>query len=679
MCKVSVIIPVYNKAQYLDNCLNSIESQSLREIEIICIDDGSTDESRDILERHARNDERIIVIAQQNQGASSARNRGIERARGRYIAFMDADDFYPDCDVLADLYHAATTHHSPVCGGSLYELSADGIQTNPKQKAKRAYLFEENGFVEFSDYQFDYGFTRFIFEKQLIQSRGIRFGSLSVYEDPLFLVEIMTVVKRFYALKRPSYIYRVEYHSRQWTSDNARDLAIALSREAELAIASGLSVLREEHLRRLHYSYLPALFSIKSELRDDALEALSALQESIPNSDESKLAASVHRGLRILVETAEVYRSMPRFYDLAPYSKTDNPSQKTTVSIVIPFFNSEEYLEHCIASALGQTYRNLDVVLVDDGSTDRSLSIAQKICGLDPRAQIVRKENGGLSSARNAGLLAATGDYVLFLDSDDLLVPSAVEHLLGVARDSNADQVFFSAQSFYDSYEALEQHPGFTTYYNYTGEYEKQLSGKELFVQLRENGDFKPSACLQLIKRDFLTEHSLTFMTGIIHEDNLFTVQCLSVSTSSFVLPEQLYLRRVRCESIMTSKKGLRNAFGYYRSIIGVARFLDAEPSSTERDFAEALQTQVSIWRRDAAKYTALASTEDLDAFLETLSVGDRVLFKTIIVDQVKSDRAFAKEKKKQSAEISRVKKSHSYRIGHMLLAPPRWLKAKLK
>ena len=92
--KVSVILPVYNVAPYLEQCMDSIINQTLKEIEIICVDDGSTDESLDILKNYAKNDERIILIEQKNAGAGAARNNGLAKARGKYLSFLDSDDFF---------------------------------------------------------------------------------------------------------------------------------------------------------------------------------------------------------------------------------------------------------------------------------------------------------------------------------------------------------------------------------------------------------------------------------------------------------------------------------------------------------------------------------------------------------------------------------------------------------
>lgn len=93
MIKASIILPVYNVEKYLPRCLDSLLNQTLNELEFICIDDGSTDKSLDILRRYARKDSRFIIVTQENQGSGVARNKGLQLAKGKYIAFLDPDDW----------------------------------------------------------------------------------------------------------------------------------------------------------------------------------------------------------------------------------------------------------------------------------------------------------------------------------------------------------------------------------------------------------------------------------------------------------------------------------------------------------------------------------------------------------------------------------------------------------
>ena len=118
------------------------------------------------------------------------------------------------------------------------------------------------------------------------------------------------------------------------------------------------------------------------------------------------------------------------------------------ISIVIPVYNVEEYLALSLASAMTQTYEDIEIVCVNDGSTDKSLEILEAAQAKDSRIQIITKRNGGLSSARNAGIDAAKGEYICFLDSDDLLEPEACETIIEVFDDTNADIVTYGATAY---------------------------------------------------------------------------------------------------------------------------------------------------------------------------------------------------------------------------------------
>lgn len=115
--KISVIIPIYNMERYLEESLNSVLNQTMNEIEIICVDDGSTDGSLEILRRYKENNECLKILIQKNQGSGAARNAGIGAARGEFVAFMDPDDYYADNDVLEYLYTCAKRERVNLCGG----------------------------------------------------------------------------------------------------------------------------------------------------------------------------------------------------------------------------------------------------------------------------------------------------------------------------------------------------------------------------------------------------------------------------------------------------------------------------------------------------------------------------------------------------------------------------------
>ena len=122
---------------------------------------------------------------------------------------------------------------------------------------------------------------------------------------------------------------------------------------------------------------------------------------------------------------------------------------ESKVSIVIPVYNVEAYLKECVDSAIKQTYKNLEIILVDDGATDSCPEICDVYAQSDKRIKVIHRENGGLSAARNTGMDASTGEYIYFLDSDDYIELKAIEKLVNTIETEKADFVFFDGYVFY--------------------------------------------------------------------------------------------------------------------------------------------------------------------------------------------------------------------------------------
>lgn len=169
---ISIIIPIYNNIKYLPVCLNSVISQTLLNIEIICIDDGSTDKSLNILREYKKKDHRINIIHQKNQGSAIARNKGIKISKGKFIAFMDSDDLYPNKYTLELMFKNAIQKKVLICGGGI----RDFIQNN-NNKIKLLNIlkisFSKNIILKYSNYQYDFYYQRFIYNKNFIKKNKL--------------------------------------------------------------------------------------------------------------------------------------------------------------------------------------------------------------------------------------------------------------------------------------------------------------------------------------------------------------------------------------------------------------------------------------------------------------------------------------------------------------------------
>ncbi len=277
MCRISVIVPVYNAAKYLADTLGSIQSQTIKDIEILCIDDGSTDHSAEIIQEKQAQDPRIKYEYQPNQGAGAARNRGIENARGEFLAFMDADDSYPNIYALERLYMAAKENNALICGGSAQQAGVDFDHDGKR-------IFDADGFVCFADYQFDLLFVRFIFQRSFIVDHTIRFPTLKVYEDPIFLVNTLIKSEKFFAIHDCVYRYSGAHQTQTMSPGKAKDYLKGLTEE--------LTISAEHHLPELHRAAFERLekeasYFAEQYLYSDNLEMLNLLLNANGAIDKS--------------------------------------------------------------------------------------------------------------------------------------------------------------------------------------------------------------------------------------------------------------------------------------------------------------------------------------------------------------------------------------------------------
>lgn len=280
MCKISIIVPVYNAENSLVATLNNIREQSLEDVEIICVDDGSTDNSSNIIKKTQIQDKRIYNIYQKNQGAGVARNKGISVAKGEYIAFMDADDFYPNMFVLEKLYLAAKRNQALICGGS-----AQGIGKNDRR------AFEIEGYMEFSDYQFDFLFARFIFKRSFLNDRKIVFPNLRVYEDPIFLAKALIEAKKFFVIKEAVYTYTGSHQIQTMNLEKIKDYIIGITQSLYISSANHLERLHRDTFERLDqevcYYAEKYLYEGDKEILNLLLKADVAINRELIGIDEN--------------------------------------------------------------------------------------------------------------------------------------------------------------------------------------------------------------------------------------------------------------------------------------------------------------------------------------------------------------------------------------------------------
>lgn len=229
-------------------------------------------------------------------------------------------------------------------------------------------------------------------------------------------------------------------------------------------------------------------------------------------------------------------------------SEGENEEMSDLISVIVPVFNVEKYLYRCLDSVCGQTYTNLEIIVVDDGSTDQSPDICKKYAKADSRVQVIHKKNGGLSDARNAGLAVATGSYIGFVDSDDWIEPNMYEVLYTLCREHNLDLI---AARFCEEMSGKETRETFSNEFHV-------LQGLDM---LRCNLADSPQCIItnsvwdRLYKREVL--RGLMFPVGKCYEDICFSAKVFLNSKKCGYLDAGLYHYVIREDSIMG--RGVKN------------------------------------------------------------------------------------------------------------------------
>ena len=266
MPKVSVIVPVYNTEKYLLRCIDSILAQTFTDFELILVNDGSTDNSDKICDEYARKDNRIVVIHKENGGVSSARNRGIDVARGEWITFVDSDDYISET-YLSD-FPMESTHDMEICGMELFGY-ASKIYCPIDNKLYKSEI------SSFFDYEFDNPYITSpcvkLLKQSILLTYNIRFNNqIKITEDTLFIMEYMKYCNEVYLIKKTNYYYRYpENLQRKYRQDaesmsyNLTKLTNAIFELSEIFRFNPIKI--SQGLNRFHYSCFTANLNTLSD------------------------------------------------------------------------------------------------------------------------------------------------------------------------------------------------------------------------------------------------------------------------------------------------------------------------------------------------------------------------------------------------------------------------------
>lgn len=706
--ELSVIIPVYNGEKYLEETMDSIMSQTFEAFEVICVDDGSTDRSLEILERYQQKEQKVKVLRQNHEGAGAARNRGLINAQGTYVIFLDSDDIFDQYMLEKIAAKGEKTQADVIVFGAKRYDNRSGQIINAPWYLRKELIPEKEVFSRkdaegrLLEITMPHPWTK-AFRREYVWKENLRFQNLPNSNDAYFVLVALAAAEKVTAIKEDFVFYRVfregslqnkkknnplcflEAYEAVYDELKKREIYSEVERGFCNTVLSGctynLNTVNDDEAR---WKIIRALCSQRFS-RMGLLDFPEDFYNVIDNRNQIA-------GLPYALEVREQMDRRNCYEPERLVTSADFCGEKK-VTVIIPVYNTEQYLSECIDSILGQTLKELEVICIDDGSTDQSLEVLEHYAQMDRRVTIFQQKNCGLSVVRNRGLENASGEYVYFMDSDDILRQDALENLYSRSKKEELDVLYFDAVTLYENEEIRESHPEFDNYYVRKGNYPINCTGSEMFVKMRETGEYRVNIGIQFFRREFLEEEDLKFQPGIIHEDNDFTFRAMLLAKKTGYISEAYFNRRIRAQSIMTVKTRFHHIYGYFKSFLKMLSFLE-EYSFPEEMTGLLYDTVYSVLNCAKKGYGELSGAEKYAAM--GLRGSERIQFRLFVEQgaetvaklhrtyaekseinrklQITYDEKFERglEIKRLKKEIASIKKSRSYRLARMIGFPVR-------
>lgn len=511
--KVSVVIPVYNASLYLRQCIDSILRQTLTDFELICVNDGSTDNSLDILKSY--DDPRIKIIDKENTGAGDSRNVGMKVAKGDYLSILDADDFF-DPKMLEVLYNEATSQKVDivVCGYRMYndklKKTTGTFMTSMVGVGKP----EEFG-NDLLSMQSPNAWTK-LFKTSFIRKYELQFDNVPYCNDMAFVYSSLFCASSISVIEDVLVNYRF-FTATQASANKPQNLSL---------LVKSLLTTKEVLVKNNLYKKFESIFieGIRSRLQHELhagmahnkREAIKSLKDIIPKE----------------------------FYDKMFYAKT-------AISVIVPVYNVEPFLKECLDSLIHQTLKNIEIICVNDGSTDGSLSILKEYEKKDKRIKVITQENKGLPVARRTATAVATGEYLQFVDSDDYIDLDTCECLYTYAKLYDHDMLSFQAIDF-NSETRKETRTPYHSLRWVTHGLNHTFTWRDIKNSITS---YAATACLTLYKKSFLEANNIEWVNKkLCYEDTPFFTKSVFLAKRVGVLKEAFYHRRIHNQSITQNK-----------------------------------------------------------------------------------------------------------------------------
>lgn len=552
---VSVIVPVYNSERELQRCLSSIFSQSLKSIEVICVNDGSKDNSLEILRKNEQNHHNMRVMSQENSGQATARNRAISVATGKYLGFVDSDDWV-ESNMFETMAMELEQHPKAQIVKCGVHCDFDYPVSDTERRGAESYFAEPEtrGIHHIDCHSL---LTGVIWDKlyrtSLIKDNKIKFPEGVKNEDEAFALFCVCHAE-FYILLKEKFYHYIKNQSGTMNTQIRLNLSGRVPDVFDVC-----NLMLDFLLAEKMYSYIGRVLKtilgaadrfegsvIDGEIKHAVYTLLNKAQfqlyaDTIVPEKRAWCRRKAAKYLNLYYDKPFTFKDLsiwlPNAIDIKPVKSSVCPK----VSFIVPVYNVEQFLVSSIESLRNQTLFNIEILCIDDGSQDKSLEILEHYQQIDSRIRVITQTNCGVSLTRNRGLEEAKGEYVAFVDGDDIVLPEMAEKCIVAATKFNLDVVAFDYCCF-----DCQTGKNIDHYWTISNRHKElpinQVFDAESFAHRQFS--FYGSSCVFLWRISFLKERKLYFPQIKISEDLCFVVNALSENGRFMILPEVLYKYR---------------------------------------------------------------------------------------------------------------------------------------
>ena len=655
--KAEILLSVYGQKSFLPACLKGLANQTWNNFIVLCYVDRNDEESRGILEACAEKDERFQLCYADQQAVSEEINRELKNMESEYVVFLKPGDLCKERYLESGMKLAEQYDPQMVLFDSGKREMRFGNLRNDIHMLKKQLLPG----------------------KDIFSSEEITGNRLSVVQKPTRL----TMYQTGFLLSLNIFLQeneRNDLYVGRCALASAEKICAVREQQAYLFTGERCFPADWEEMKAFH-RYLQEHHRLEQQRacfanavlmetaasmrmvntdaeRYEILKALDTepLFEEYLTEPEEKAFPSSGKEAQFLLNARKRYRIIREGQHQNPEETClrQNTEDSPEVSIIVPVYNTEEYVEEAVRSAMDQTLKNIEILCYDDGSTDGSLDILLRLADEDHRISVYKQENCGLSISRNRAIQRARGEYLFFLDSDDLLVSDAMATAYAKAKSEGLDLLLFNAENYYDDTFTTEEGKNREGKL-LTHHYENIKTGAELLLERHNHYEAFANVWLELVKRDFLIREHISFIEKIYYEDVAYSYEVQLKAKKASYLDAVLHKRRIRENSITTAKRTLDHSYGIFRALVKMLTVFQ----ETENRLTEA--------QRDAARYrmkTVLNSARNV--FLETgeeirgeeYGLGeDSALFRSLISSYCEQAKTAVSQKKKSNSLQKKTEK----------------------